>query len=87
MHRATFPFDELNVTVVPPATAGSLRVKVAVGEFGPTIEPGEIWNVLTLGGGRTVIEAVTGAPLAVAVNVTGEALVTENVWIGNVRVV
>jgi hypothetical protein len=43
--------------------------------------------VLTLGGGRTVIAAVTGAPLAVAVNVTREEFVTENVWIGNVRVV
>jgi hypothetical protein len=43
--------------------------------------------VLTLGGGRTVKLAATPTPLAVAVNVTGEELVTENVWIGNVRVV
>ena len=43
--------------------------------------------MLTLGGGSTVTDAVTGAPLAVAVNVTREELVTENVWIGNVRVV
>ena len=33
------------------------------------------------------MDADTGVPPAVAVNVTGDAVVTENVWIGNVIVV
>jgi hypothetical protein len=71
---------------VPLAGAGSFNVSVAVGELGPTIEPGEIWNVLTLGRGSTVRLEVTVTPFAVAVNLTTVGVVTTNVWTVKVAV-